>query len=65
MLAVRCGVPILPVFIPEKKKFFRRTPVVFGEPYLPHTETRRGTQEEFEAITADLMERIDALEARI
>ena len=64
MLAVRCGVPILPVFIPEKKRYFRRTPVVIGEPYLPKVETRKGTQEEYEAITQDLMERIRALEAQ-
>ncbi len=64
MLAVRCGVPILPVFIPEKKRWFRRTPVVIGEAYMPKVETRKGTQEEYEAITADLMERIRALEAQ-
>ena len=61
MLAVRCGVPILPVYIPEKKKWFRRTPVVIGEPFTPTVATRKGTQEEYEAITADLMSRIRAL----
>lgn len=65
MLAVRCGVPILPVYIPEKKNLFRPTPVVFGEPYFPKTETKKGTPEEYEAITADLMHRIDALEEKI
>ena len=64
MLAVRCGVPILPVYVPEKKRWFGRTPVVIGEPYLPHVESRKGTQEEYEAITADLMARIRALEVQ-
>lgn len=62
MLAVRCGVPLLPVYIPEEKFWFRRTPVVIGEPYNPQVKSRKGTQEEYEAITADLMERIHALE---
>lgn len=61
MLAVRCGVPILPVYIPEKKRWFRRTSVVIGEPYTPHVESRKGTHEEYEAITEDLIARIHAL----
>ena len=64
MLAVRCGVPILPVYVPEHKNWFRRTPVVIGEPYMPTVSTRKGTQEEYEAITADLMERIHKLGER-
>lgn len=61
MLAVRCGVPILPVYVPEKKGRFKRTPVVIGTPFMPTVATRKGTQEEYEAITADLMKRIHAL----
>lgn len=61
MLSVRCGVPILPVYVPEKKHWFRRTTVVIGQPYMPQVATRKGTTEEYEAITADLMERIRAL----
>lgn len=61
MLAVRCGVPLLPVYVPEKKRWFRRTPVVIGEPYMPTVSTGKGTKEEYEAISADLMERIRAL----
>lgn len=64
MLAVRCGVPILPVYIPEKKRWFRRTPVVIGEAFTPTVSTRKGTQEEYEAITEDLMVRIRALKER-
>lgn len=61
MLAVRCGVPILPVYVPEKKPWFRRTTVVIGEAYMPQVASRKGTAEEYEAITADLMKRIRAL----
>lgn len=62
MLAVRTGAPILPVYIPAEKKWFRRTPVVIGEPYYPRIEGKKGTAEEYRAIADDLMERIRALE---
>ena len=61
MLAVRCGVPILPVYVPEQKPWFRRTTVVIGEPYMPQVSSRKGTAEEYDAITNDLMERIRKL----
>lgn len=65
LLALRTGTPILPMYIPAKKKWFGRTPVVFGEPYLPQTETRHGSGEEYESIVRDLMERIAGLEAQV
>lgn len=65
MLSIRCGVPILPVYIPEKKNWFHRTTVVIGEPYMPTVASKKGTQEEYEAITADLMARINALGERV
>lgn len=61
MLAVRCGVPLLPVYVPEKKRWFRRTTIVIGEPYYPQVAGRKGTAEEYDAITEDLMARIRAL----
>lgn len=61
MLAVRCGVPILPVYVPERKLWFRRTTVVIGKPYMPQVSSRKGSTEEYDAITADLMARIRAL----
>ena len=61
MFAVRTGVPILPVYIPAKKPWFRPTTVVIGTPFVPVVESSKGTSEEFHAIAADLMERIRAL----
>lgn len=61
MLAVRTGVPIVPMYIPAKKPWFCRTPVVFGTPYFPHVAGPKGTAEEYEAIARDLMERIAGL----
>lgn len=62
MLSLRTNTPILPVYIPAKKKWFARTPVVFGEPYMPQAESRHGSAEEYEQIARDLMKRIAALE---
>lgn len=64
MLALRTGAPIVPMYIPAKKRWFRRTPVVFGEPFLPQAESGRGNAADYERIAAELMARIAALEAQ-
>lgn len=61
MLAVRTGVDIVPVYIPAKKKWFRFTTIVIGEPYRPTVESKKGTAEEYKAIADELMKRIYAL----
>ncbi len=64
MLSLRTGTPILPIYIPADKRWFRRTPVVFGEPYLPRAaQNGRGSSEDYKAIAKDLMGRIAELEA--
>lgn len=64
MLAVRTGAPLVPVYIPPKKRWFRFTTVVIGEPYHPRVESKKGNAEEYQKIAADLMERIYALEGQ-
>ena len=61
MFAVRTGAPIIPVYIPAKKHWFRPTTVVIGQPYYPQVAGRKGTSEEYRAISDELMERIHAL----
>ena len=61
MLATRTGVPILPVYIPTKKHWFRKTKVIFGQPYQPEYEGRRPCSEDYERIAEDLMLRIRRL----
>lgn len=61
MLAARTQSPIVPIYIPSEKKWFRRTPVVFGEPFTPATAERRGSGGEYETIAKQLMIRIAAL----
>lgn len=63
MFSLRTGAPILPIYIPAEKKWFRRTPVVFGEPYQPvAAEGGKGTSEEYKAVAKELMRRIAQLE---
>ena len=59
MLASRTGVPILPVWMPRKKRPFRKVDVVIGEPYtLP---VLRGGAE-YRVYAEELMERIGLLQ---
>ena len=62
MLALRTGVPIVPIYIPAEKRWFRWNQVVFGEAYYPAApEGRKPTPEDYHAVADDLMRRIEAL----
>ena len=61
MLAIRTHVPIVPVYLPPKRPWFHRTPVVIGEPYDPFTQERRATAEDYRLATDELMTRISDL----
>jgi len=64
MMAIRTGVPILPVYISPKRKHFHFTHIYFGEPYMPFTEDRRATAADYEVVTADIMDHIRAVKAK-
>ena len=61
MFATRTGAPILPIYIQPKKRLFRRTTVVFGQPYQPEFEGRKPTPEDYQRIADDIMRRIREL----
>lgn len=61
MFATRTGAPIVPVYISPRKRWFRKTAVIFGRPYHPEFEGRRPTPEDYQRIADELMERIRAL----
>lgn len=61
VMAARANVPMVPVYITEKKKMFRITKIVFGEPYMLEFSGRKPTPEESHTLTKDLMERIYGL----
>lgn len=58
MLACRTGVPVVPVYIPMKKRPFRINRVYIGKPISMHPAGKRATAEEYEQMTAQLMDAI-------
>ena len=61
MMATRTGVPMVPVYCGGKHKFFRKTTIAFGKPYVPVIAGRRPTPDENRAIAQEILERIYAL----
>ena len=61
MFATRTNTPLMPVYIPTKKKWFRPNRVIIGQPYYPQFEGRKPTPEELDAISEDLMRRVQKL----
>lgn len=62
LFAARTGAPLVPVFIPRKKRWFRSTRIVIGEPYHPDVPEKRATQEDYQLAADELLRRIYALE---
>lgn len=61
MFATRTGTPLVPVYISPKKRRFRKTTVVFGQPYQPEFEGRKPSAADYQRIADDLLVRINAL----
>lgn len=59
-LACRLGVPLLPIYIPRRKRILSRMRVVIGEPYTITGHSHA----EYEQQSAELMERIAELGRR-
>lgn len=61
MMAIRAGVKLAPVYIGTKKRIFRKTPIIIGEPFEPEYTGRKGTAEEYTANAHEVMRRAYAL----
>ena len=61
LFATRTGTPILPIYVCRKKRWFRPTTVVIGQPFYPQIEGRKATAEELDEITETVMNKIHAL----
>ena len=61
MMAIRSGVDMVPVFIDTRKRPFHRVHIVIGRPYTPVYTGRKGTAEEYQANTDEVMRRAYAL----
>ena len=57
MMAIRAGVKMVPVFIGTAKRLFRKTVIIFGKPFTPSYTGRKGTAEEYQANTDEVMRR--------
>ena len=60
-LAESAAVPIVPIFVPRKKKWFSKVSLVIGEPYFIEKQSARRTAEDYSRLSEDLMARIEAL----
>ncbi|NLL37993.1 MAG: 1-acyl-sn-glycerol-3-phosphate acyltransferase [Clostridiales bacterium] len=59
MIAAKTGVPLIPVNISRKKRLFRKTTIIIGQPY--RLERIKGGTEAYESYASDLMSRINNL----
>ena len=58
MLASRTGVPVVPVYIPFRKRPFRLHRVYIGKPMYMKAEGRRANNQDYALWTQELMDRI-------
>ena len=62
MLAIKAKVPVVPMYIENKPKTFRKNKVFFGEPFtLEEFYGKKLTGEELEAATAKVADKINEL----
>ena len=60
-MAVRTGVPIVPVYLPRDKCLFRHVDIVFGKPYT----IEKATHADYDRLAQELMDKIWALKEAI
>ncbi|MCL2201030.1 MAG: 1-acyl-sn-glycerol-3-phosphate acyltransferase [Oscillospiraceae bacterium] len=60
-IAERAGVPIVPIFVPRRKKIFQKLTLIIGEPYQVERLSGRRSAEEYQLLANDLMSRIESL----
>lgn len=55
MIGLRTGAKLVPVFVDGEKKPFRRTRIIFGEPYQPQITGKHGTAEEVQKVADEVL----------
>ena len=61
-MAERAGVPIVPVFLTRKKPFFKKSKVIYGEPFYIEKQKVKRTAEDYKKLSEELMSKIQALD---
>lgn len=64
-IAERAGVPVVPVYIPRRKRLFRPNLIIFGEPYRINEAREKLEKSDYYALADALMVRIGALGTEI
>ena len=62
-LADQTNVPLVPVYLPRKKRPFKKIRIEFKKPYTINPEHRKLSYEEYSVLAEQLMDRINASEA--
>ena len=57
-LALKTKVPVVPVYLEQKKRLFRKTRVIIGESFLVESQNKKATTEEISQNTEKLMNKI-------
>lgn len=65
VFALRCAVPIIPVYIPRKKPAFGTVRVRIGEPYYVELDRKTATNDDYKREAERLMKKIESLGERI
>jgi len=60
-IAERAKVPVVPVYVPRKKRLFRKITLIIGEPYLIEKQRVRRTSDEYSRLADDMMINIESL----
>ncbi len=60
-IAERAAAPVVPAYVPRKKRLFRRNTVVIGEAYYINPDRKKLTSEEYETLADELMKKISEL----
>ncbi len=60
-IAEKTGSPILPVYIPRRKKTFGTVYLIIGKPYYINSQNQKLTTADYTMISSDLMEQINRL----
>ena len=57
IIGIRSGAKLVPVFVDGKKRIFKKSRIIFGQPYAPTYTGRHGTAEEVQAIADEVLRR--------
>jgi len=60
-IAERAKVPIIPVYLPRRKKLFSKLFIVIGKPYIIEKQNGKRTNADYDKLTIELMEKIQSL----